>query len=124
MAIALLEPAIVPEWGHLLLGPDGEKIRVPYFAFAKLRCLGLLVNNKPRLSRRIYEYLNPEFESLTEGLPKLLGADLSGPSWLVCKCRECSSKYSELDYTRLSSEHHRQQVYEALRQVRARRPAA
>jgi hypothetical protein len=71
-------PHIVPEWGHPLLTPDGKTIRVPAFAFAKLRRLGAFLGKSNRLSPRIYQLIQPEFDCIAEGLGRLLGEDLSG----------------------------------------------
>jgi hypothetical protein len=94
--------AIALEWGHPLLTPDGREIRVPLSAFGTLRKLGALQKNKNRLTDRIYELIDPQYDSITEGLRHLLGRDLLGPNWCSCGCRECQGKEGELDDTRLS----------------------
>ncbi len=75
-------------WGHGLVTPEGNEIRVPKFALVKLRKMGLLVRRRARLSPLIYGVL--EQESLENGLRRLLGPDLSGPARLSCNCRECA----------------------------------
>ena len=85
------------KWGHELLAPDGTSLRVPFYAFGKLRKLGLLQNNKNRLSPAIYEFLDPQHDCITMGLRHLLGEDLSGPLWLVCRCEECKARYGNVD---------------------------
>ena len=90
-----------PEWGHPLVTPEGKTIHVPAFAFRKLRQLGALLGNTNRLSSRIYVYIRPEFNCLSEGLGCLLGEDLSGPSWVQCTCKDCQRKAAESDRTAL-----------------------
>jgi hypothetical protein len=92
---------VVPEWGHPLLTPEGETMRVPASAFAKLRRLGAFLGKSNRLSPRIHQLIQPEFDCITEGLGCLLGADLSGPNWVLCTCKSCQDKKSESDHTRL-----------------------
>ena len=100
-AIALPCLPAVPEWGHALLSPEGETIRVPAFAFRRLRELGALLGNSNRLSPRIYALVRPEFDCLSEGLGHLLGEDLSGPSWVLCTCKDCQRMAAESDHTAL-----------------------
>ena len=100
-ATALPYPPAAPEWGHPLVTPEGATIRVPSFAFANLRRLGVLQGNSNRLSSNIYEFLQPEFDCLAEGLRRLLGADLSGPSRVACTCRDCQRNAADLDHTSL-----------------------
>jgi hypothetical protein len=88
-----------PEWGHPLITPEGRIIRVPADTFPQLRRLGLLVNNKPRLSPKVYEFLDPQYDCLALGLRQLLGSDLAGPAWLVCDCDECMGKGTYRDAT-------------------------
>lgn len=90
-----------PDWGHALLTPDGREIRVPAAAFSLLRNLGVLANNKARLSPMIYDFLDPQYDCLALGLRQLLGPDLSGPAWLVCGCMECRESEAVMDNTRL-----------------------
>lgn len=106
------------EWGHPLLTPDGREIRVPLSAFGTLRKLGALERNKNRLSARIYELIDPQYDSVTEGLRHLLGEDLAGPRWCACSCRECQGKASDLDDSRLSE----MMVNQIISEVKARRP--
>jgi hypothetical protein len=89
------------EWGHPLITPDGRVISVPIFAFGTLRKLGLLQNNKNRLSPTIYEFIDPQYDSITEGLRQLLGKELTGPEWCRCGCQECREKQAAADNTRL-----------------------
>ncbi len=95
-------PAVATlEWGHPLVTPDGQTIRVPAFAFQKLRQLGALLGNSNRLTPKIYQLIRPEFDCITEGLGRLLGADLSGPSWVLCTCKDCQRRAAESDHTKL-----------------------
>jgi hypothetical protein len=89
------------EWGHPLITPDGRVISVPIFVFGTLRHLGLLQNNKNRLSPNIYQYLDPQYDSITEGLRHLLGRGLTGPEWCRCGCQACREKADALDNTQL-----------------------
>jgi hypothetical protein len=89
------------EWGHLLVTPEGKTIRVPAFAFRKLRLLGALLGNSNRLSPKIYQLIRPEFDCISEGLGHLLGKDLSGPSWVLCACKDCQRKAAESDHRAL-----------------------
>ncbi len=103
-ANALSQPPFSPgtlEWGHPLVTPDGQTIRVPAFAFAKLRQLGALLGNSNRLSPRIYQLIQPEFACISEGLGRLLGEDLGGPSWVLCTCKDCQHRAEESDRTAL-----------------------
>ena len=103
-ATALPQPPLSPgtlEWGHPLVTPDGQTIRVPAFAFQKLRQLGALLGNSNRLTPKIYQIIRPEFDCITEGLGRLLGADLSGPSWVLCTCKDCQRRAAESDHTAL-----------------------
>lgn len=83
---------VAPEWGHPLMTPEGQEIRVPKSAFASLRRLGMLERNRAQLKPSIYEFLDPQYDSLTEGLRHLLGTDLSGPKWVICHCGDCRNK--------------------------------
>lgn len=87
------------EWGRPLVTPDGQTIRVPAFAFRKLRQLGALLGNSNRLSPKIYQLIRPEFDCISEGLGRLLGKDLSGPSWVLCRCKDCRRRAEESDHT-------------------------
>jgi hypothetical protein len=89
------------EWGHPLITPDGQTIRVPAFAFTTLRRLGALMGNSNRLSPKIYQLIRPEFDCISEGLGRLLGQDLSGPSWVLCTCKDCQRRAEESDNTAL-----------------------
>ena len=89
------------EWGHPLITPDGQTIRVPAFAFSTLRRLGALRGNSNRLSPKIYQLIRPEFDCISEGLGLLLGKDLSGPSWVHCTCKDCQRRTEESDHTAL-----------------------
>jgi hypothetical protein len=84
-----------------LVTPDGQTIRVPAFAFATLRRLGALLGNSNRLSPKIYEFIRPEFDCISEGLGRLLGQDLSEPSWVLCTCKDCQRRTGESDHTAL-----------------------
>lgn len=80
-------------WGHAILTPDGQEIRIPGEAFAKLRRLGCLLPNRNhgllQISSSIYEFLDPECETLSDGLRRLLGVDISGPLIVDCHCPVC-----------------------------------
>lgn len=87
-------------WGHALLNPEGLEIRLPADAFPKLRRLGLLHRHPSGLFQigpRIYAFFDPDCDSLTEGLRQILGYDCDGPTWLVCKCRQCHRRRDNLD---------------------------
>ena len=84
-----------------MITPDGQTIRVPAFAFRKLRQLGALLGNSNRLSPKIYQLIQPEFDCISEGLGRLLGQDLSGPSWVLCTCKDCLRRAEESDHTAL-----------------------
>ena len=89
-----------PDWGHPLFGPKGEVLRVPKWAYAKLHRLGVKKRYSLHLLPTIYELIDPKFDVLTDvHLRHLLGPDLSGPGWLVCKCLECRHKESLTDNT-------------------------
>lgn len=94
-------PPVIPEWGHPLLTPDGKTVRVPASAFAKLRRMGAFLGKSNRLSPRIYQLIQPEFDCITDGLGRLLGEDLSGPSWVQCTCKSCQDRTAESDQTKL-----------------------
>jgi hypothetical protein len=87
-------------WGHALLDPNEQEIRLPYYAFQKLRRMGLLLKNRNRglhqLSPLVYEFMRPEYEGLMDGLRRILGWDLSGPLGLECRCMECKRQRSEV----------------------------
>ena len=100
ITILPLAPA-APEWGHPLITPEGATILVHAFEFRKLRQLGALMGNSNRLSPRIYEFVRPEFDCLSENIGRLLGKDLSGPSWVYCACKDCQRKSGESDRTAL-----------------------
>jgi hypothetical protein len=103
-ATALPQPSLSPgtlEWGHPLVTPDGQTIRVPASAFRKLRQLGALLGNSNRLSPKIYQLIQPEFDCISEGLGRLLSQDLSGPSWVLCTCKDCRRRAEESDHTAL-----------------------
>lgn len=104
-----------PEWGHALLTPLGDEIRVPRSVFPILRRLGVLQGNAAQLTTRIYALLDQDYDCLTDGLRLILGANLEGPTWCVCKCRACQSKASDLDHSRLSQVRLEQKVEEVTR---------
>jgi hypothetical protein len=113
------------QWGHPLLTPEGREIRVPAPAFRRLRRLGVLMRNSAQLSERIYELLDPQYDSITEGLRLLLGPDLSGPAWCRCDCKECRERASEADRTPLPGRAWSSLLAElALEESRRRRSAA
>jgi hypothetical protein len=103
-AIALPQSTLSPEtleWGHPLVTPDGQTIRVPAFAFRKLRQLGALLGNSNRLSPKIHQLVRPEFDCISEGPGRPLGKDLSGPSWVLCTRKNCQRRAEESDRTSL-----------------------
>ena len=104
-----------PEWGHPLIGPKGEILRVPLWAYKKLHRLGVKKRYSIHLLPTIYELLNPKFDVLTDvRLRRLLGADLGGPDWLVCHCRECKHKESQTDNTPMPGRAHSMMIAEDL----------
>jgi hypothetical protein len=119
----LLSSSTVPEWGHPLLTSEGKIIRVPAAAFAKLRRLGAFLGKSNRLSPRIYQLVQSEFDCIGEGLGRLLGEDLSGPSWVLCTCRSCQKKAAESDRTALPGRNPLDDAHieEIVRTVMARR---
>jgi hypothetical protein len=54
-----------------------------------------------RLSPRIHQLIRPDFDCISEGLGRLLGDDLSGPSWVLCTCKDCQRRVAESDRTTL-----------------------
>ena len=81
------------EPGHPILNPEGEEIRLPAFAFKMLRRLGVISRDpesgRLQIKREVYDFLRPEFESLTDGLRQILGDDCSGPKKSFCDCSTC-----------------------------------
>jgi hypothetical protein len=59
------------------------------------------MGNSNRLSPRIYEFVRPEFDCVSQGIGRLLGADLSGPAWVLCSCKACQRRAAESDRTAL-----------------------
>jgi hypothetical protein len=53
----------------------------------------------PRLRHTAYQWMINEYDSVTDGLRQLLGPDLSGPAWCVCRCRECQERGADADHT-------------------------
>jgi hypothetical protein len=94
-----------PTWGHPLLDPFDNEIRLPQFAFAQLRRLGLLYKNRTKglmqISDDVLDLIQPEYDCLMGSLRRMLGADLSGPEWVVCRCRQCKRKDEDADNTKL-----------------------
>ena len=84
-----------------MVTPDGQTIRVPASAFRKLRQMGALLGNSNRLSPKIHQLIRPEFDCIGEGLGRLLGQDLGGPSWVLCTCKDCQRRAAESDRTAL-----------------------
>ncbi len=85
-----------------MVTPQGETIRVPAFAFQSLRRMGLLLGNSNRLSPRVYQFLDASLDAITTAaLRRLLGADLSGPEWVLCTCKDCQRRAAESDRTAL-----------------------
>jgi hypothetical protein len=91
------------EWGHKVLNPQGQEIRLPAKAIVQLRRLGLFEKRRgvPQISRFIYTLLDPEYDPLTMGLREIIGADVSGPETVICKCFQCKRErdliYRELE---------------------------
>jgi hypothetical protein len=123
-ATALTQSPFSPgtlEWGHPLLTPDGQTIRV--LAFRKLRQLGALLGNSNRLSPIIHQLIKPEFDCISEELGRLLGANLNGPSWVLCTCKDCQRRAEESDHTALPGRNPLGEAYaeEIVKTVMARR---
>jgi hypothetical protein len=61
--------------------------------------MGLILRGrKLRLKPEIYKLILPDNNTLLGGrLRRLLGPDLSGPSWLVCGCPQCKPKESGVE---------------------------
>ena len=115
--------------GHEILNPFGARIRITQ---RTIRALDMrhylqrdhdsgLLQIKPGLAKA---FLEIESEGMQTRLYDEIGKDFAGPNVCICGCRVCSSKISDLDYTRLSSEHQRQQADSAVAEVRAKRTAA
>lgn len=91
------------EWGHKILNPRGQEIRLPAKAIVQLRRLGLIEKRKgtPQISAFIYTLLDPEYDALTMGLREVIGGDVSGPETVICRCKPCKrereSIYRELE---------------------------
>ena len=87
-------------WGHALVSPEGAELRVPASVFPRLDQMGLLLRGRiPRISHKIYQYMRPEYDSLTDGLRFVLGPDMSGPAWCECNCPKCQRRASDHDHT-------------------------
>jgi hypothetical protein len=109
------------EWGHKVLNPGGQEIRLPAKAIVQLRRLGLIEKRRglPQISSFIYTLLDPEYDPLTMGLREIIGADVSGPETCICKCLQCKREreliYRELEQLglfQLDMARHRQQSAE------------
>jgi hypothetical protein len=115
-------PQIDAEWGHPIIGPRGERGRVPLFCYKILHQLGIKKRYSIHLSELIYEFMDPALDALSDGVRRVLGPDLAGPSWCVCHCKECGQKESDIDHTREptgpSADLHVDQI---LRDVRSKR---
>ena len=110
---------IEADWGHPLIAPDGDVIRVPLFAYSKLHRLGLKKRYSLQLDPAVYHFLDPKYDTLTDGLRHLLGCDLDGPAWLVCHCRECRHRDGLTDNTPMPGRHSSQLAAElAIRDMR------
>ena len=68
------------EWGHKVLNPQGQAIRLPAKAIVQLRRLGLFEKRRgvPQTSPFIYTLLDLEYDPLTMGLREVIGQDISG----------------------------------------------
>lgn len=92
-----------PKWGHPILTPDEDEIRLPYDAFPRLRRMGLLGKNRNKglyqINDEIYQFFEPACDGLMDGLRQLLGYDMTGPDWLICHCRDCNRRREEADKT-------------------------
>jgi hypothetical protein len=59
------------EWGHPLEGPNGEKLRVPLWAYKELQKLGLKKRYSTKISPLIYTFLKvPKLAPLTSNALK------------------------------------------------------
>ncbi len=109
---------VAPDWGHPLMTPEGKEIRVPKDAFECLRKLGVLERNRAILKPLIYELLDPQYDDLLMGLGRLLGRDLHGPLWCICRCRECQGREADLTDSGRSDERVNQIVRDVASQLR------
>lgn len=114
--------------GHELLNHLGDKIRVTARTIKALSRRNYLRRDHPSGLLQINPRLYPTFLALENSdhrkpFMRELGADCSGPRVAVCHCKSCQSRESDLDHTRLSTEHHRQQVKAVLKDIKARRNA-
>lgn len=95
--------ALRADWGHPIRTPDGVEIRLPQFAFARLRALGLLLPNRNealfQMSVLVYEFMHPDYEGLMGSLRRMLGVNIEGPEWLQCRCRSCNRREEDADKT-------------------------
>jgi hypothetical protein len=91
------------DWGHPILTPGGVEIRLPQYAFPRLRLLGLLLPNRTnglfQLSTLIYEFMHPDYEGIMGSLRRVLGVNIEGPEWLLCGCKKCKRPHEEADKT-------------------------
>ncbi len=111
--------------GHPVLNPDGIEIRLPSWAFPKLRSLGLLRHNatahRSQITDQVYVRLmevrtppqsaqainyeirmngggRPHDSGIPNSLANLLGKDCSGPKLVICHCRNCSGLKQPIIY--------------------------
>ncbi len=108
-----------PSWGHDLEIRDprdwqrsARRIKVPDFAFALLARVGCLIGSRRRSvpiangPLLLFFFEDREFDPLVLGLRQLLGEDLSGPGLsLRCSCRDCRTRESEVDHTKMPRRH-------------------
>lgn len=107
--------------GHEILNHLGRRIRVSQHSLRSLdmrhylrrdRATGLM-QFKPELIGPFCELEGGDHHSK---FFDELGRDCQGANVVICKCRECGDRISDLDHTRMSHEHTRNLV----RSVRAR----
>lgn len=102
--VHLLDDDTQLTWGHALLTPEGEEIRLPQYAFRQLRQLGLLQRNRERgllqITSLVYEFMRPEYSGLLGALRSILGEDdlqfLTGPTVVDCRCKPCKRERRQI----------------------------
>jgi hypothetical protein len=94
----MLKTEVCPQWGHVLLTPEGIEIRVPNI-FEALKLRGLVERDIKtghyRLLPRIDAFNNSEHDAIMGELRRILGRELEGPEWVKCRCSECHRRRTE-----------------------------
>ena len=112
-----------------MLNPYGAVIRVSQITLRTLDMRHYLTFDPARRMKQIKPllvklFLEMEKNTYHNELYVALGPDFSGPSVVMCGCRDCDSKLADLEHVRLSMELRNQQAEETariVREVKARR---